>query len=133
LPFSRNIQIGRSAVGIAAFKDKRAVLDILAPDVEVEDGHGKSRAVLDHRIGEADGNAFAARLAVDVGSGHADRTHLLVLSEPVLHSLTRCQVWSETAPAGQWRQRQKRPMPLGPSFLIKPAVTSFCPVQTSGN
>src|SRR5690606_33129606 len=73
------------AVGIAGFEDERAVLDILAPDVEVEDGHRIARAVRHHRVGKADGYALAAGLTVEVGSGHADRAHLGVFSEPVLH------------------------------------------------
>ena len=120
------------AIGIAAVEDKGAVLDILAPDVEIEDGHRKPGSVLHHRVRETDGNTFAARLAVEVGGCHTDGTHLRVLSKPVLHFLTWCRGWSETAPAGQRRHRQSRPMPLGHLRLIISAVRGIPPVQLTG-
>ena len=73
------------AVLIALFKDQGAVVDILAPDVEVEDRERKPGSVLHHLVGKARRNPFAARLPVQVGRRHPDRPDIGVFSEVVFH------------------------------------------------
>ena len=73
------------AVGIALFEDQRAVVDILAPDVEVQDRERKTGSVLHHIFGKAGRHTFSPRLTVQVDSGHANGPHVGVLSEIIFH------------------------------------------------
>jgi hypothetical protein len=75
------------AVGIARAEDERAVVYVLAPDVEVHHREGKARALGDRLLGVAARHALAARLAVQVGGDGADGRDLGVLEEPV-HRMT---------------------------------------------
>jgi hypothetical protein len=61
------------AIGIAGAEHQGAVVDILAPDVEIEDREGEPRAVGQRLVGIAARDALAARLAVEIGGDGADR------------------------------------------------------------
>ena len=74
--------------GIALFEHQRAVVDIFAPDVEVQHRERKPRSVLDHVVGKARRDALAARLTVQIGRRHTNRAHVGVLSQPVFHHFT---------------------------------------------
>jgi hypothetical protein len=55
----------KNAILIALFKDQRAVIDIFAPDVEVQHRKGEAcRRPLRHFFGETGRDALAARLPV---------------------------------------------------------------------
>jgi len=75
----------KHAIGIALFKDERAVVDILAPDVEVQDREGEPGSILHDLVRKAGGHAFAPRLPVQIRGGHANGPHVGVLSKVILH------------------------------------------------
>ena len=75
----------QDAIGIALFEDERAVVDILAPDVEVQDREGEPGSVLHDLVGKTGRDALAARLTVQVRSGHTNGPHIGVLSKIVFH------------------------------------------------
>ena len=76
------------AIRIALFKDQRAVVDVFAPDIQVQDGKRKPCSLFHNLVGIACRNAFAARLPIQVGRSHANGPHLGVLPKPVLHNVT---------------------------------------------
>jgi hypothetical protein len=75
------------AVGIARAEHQGAVVDILAPDVEIQDREGKARAFGQRLVGIAPRDALAARLAVEIGGDGADRGDLGMVVEPA-HRMT---------------------------------------------
>ncbi|MAE90403.1 MAG: hypothetical protein CMI67_12550, partial [Pelagibaca sp.] len=70
------------AVAVAGLEDEGAFVDILAPDVEIEDREREAGAVLDHLVGEARGHTLAAWLSVEVACSHTDGADLRVLAQP---------------------------------------------------
>ena len=80
----------QDAIGIAAFKHQRAVVNVFAPDIEVQHRHGKARTVLYHLVGKTRGDALAAGLTIEVGGGHTDCADLRMFAEPVFH-ITPCK------------------------------------------
>ncbi|MPL71107.1 hypothetical protein SDC9_16877 [bioreactor metagenome] len=81
--------LGRAqqSVAIAGLEDERAVLDVLAPDVEVHHREGKPRPLGEDLVGEPCGDALAPRHPVQVRRCHANGAHFGVFSQPV-HVLT---------------------------------------------
>ena len=76
----------QNAVAVAGFKHQRAVVDVFAPDIKAEHRERKAGAVGCDLIGKAGGNAFAARLAIEISGGHTDCADLRMFAEPIVHN-----------------------------------------------
>ena len=103
---------------VAALEHQRAVVDILAPDVESEHRNRKAGAALDHLVGETHRHPLAARLTVEVGGGDTDRAHLRILAQPGFHCIAGhgarwvnnlIKLWI-TTPAGVWQAGNENPI-----------------------
>jgi hypothetical protein len=119
------------AIGIALFEDQRAVVDILAPDVEVQDREGEAGSVLHHLVGKTRRHALAARLPVQVGGGHANGPHVGVLSQPVFHrhvNSGKARIPAPGASKGGPPDAQDRTMPL-----VLPLVSIAFPAACGGS
>ncbi len=79
----------QDAVRVADFKHKGAVLDVLAPDVEVENRKREAHPVFFEFACEADRHALAARLSIEVGRTGAHVADFGVLIEPASHFVTK--------------------------------------------
>jgi hypothetical protein len=75
------------AIGIARAEHQGAVVDVLAPDVQIQDREGEARAFGQRLVGIAARDALAARLAVEIGGDGADRSDFGMLVEPA-HRMT---------------------------------------------
>ena len=120
---------------VALFEDQRAVVDILAPDVEVEDREGEPGSVLHDLVGKAGGHTFAAGLSVQVRGGHANGPHVGVLSEVIFHRHVNQERHDPRARDAVKRppDAQVRTMPLVlPLVLIAFRAQASRPVQRSG-
>ncbi len=62
----------QDAIGIARVKDKGAVVDVFAPDVEVQNGKGETGALAFDLAGKAGGHALASGLTVQIARRDAD-------------------------------------------------------------
>jgi hypothetical protein len=65
---------------VALFKDQRAVVNILAPDIKVENRKREARSVFYDLIGKACRNPFAPRLPIQICRGHANGPDVRVFS-----------------------------------------------------
>ena len=70
------------AVGIAARKDQRIAHDILAPDVDADNGEWHANAAFGHAPGLIDGDAFAAQDAVQIADGGMQHFDLWIGRQP---------------------------------------------------
>ena len=102
------------AVGVADLEDEGAVLDILAPDVEVEHGEGEAGAFLLDLAGEADGQTLAARLAVEVCGTASDVADLGVVVEPAHRANCGRTRRAVLRSWGRWRFRRRFTRPKRP-------------------
>ena len=76
----------KQTIGITAFKDKRAVIDIFAPNIKVHDGEGKSCSILPCFLRIAPRNPFSARLTIEIRGRNADRFDLRIIVEIAAHA-----------------------------------------------
>ena len=78
--------IGRTqnAIAVAGFKHQRTVVDIFAPDIQVQNRKRKARAIFDNLIRKARRDPFATGLAVQVTGRDADCSDLGIFAKIVL-------------------------------------------------
>ena len=108
--------LGRTqdAVRVADLEDQRAVLHVLAPDVEVEDREREARPLGLDLSGEAGRDTLAARLAVQVHRAAADVLHFWMLIEPVQRITCGRNLRRGRREAGRCRFRRRFTTPIRP-------------------